>query len=144
MLVVNMVTSINSSEAGCKTQCRLYLSPIGKEIQYQCVQQSINSKSSVLIASENDQTTTNTLKKRKRNTKNGKPVTQKELSEKYPTEKIEYYIHYDNHDRRLDEWVRRDRMRPLDEDVGEVRIIKRAGLYLTLSFRILKESNRIL
>jgi len=74
-----------------------------------CSSRNENSKSSILVASENDQTTTNTLKKRKRNTKNGKPVTQKELSEKYPTEKIEYYIHYDNHDRRLDEWVTADR-----------------------------------
>ena len=32
----------------------------------------------------------------------------------------EYYIHYENFNRRLDEWVKRDRMRPLDEDVGEV------------------------
>jgi hypothetical protein len=32
----------------------------------------------------------------------------------------EYYIHYENFNRRLDEWVRRERMRPLDEDVGEV------------------------
>ena len=32
----------------------------------------------------------------------------------------EYYIHYENFNRRLDEWVRRDRIRPLDEDVGEV------------------------
>lgn len=31
----------------------------------------------------------------------------------------EYYIHYENFNRRLDEWVRRERMRPLDEDVGE-------------------------
>ena len=32
----------------------------------------------------------------------------------------EYYVHYENFNRRLDEWVRRNRMRPLDEDVGEV------------------------
>ena len=32
----------------------------------------------------------------------------------------EYYIHYESFNRRLDEWVKRDRMRPLDEDVGEV------------------------
>jgi len=31
----------------------------------------------------------------------------------------EYYIHYESFNRRLDEWVKRDRMRPLDEDVGE-------------------------
>lgn len=31
----------------------------------------------------------------------------------------EYYIHYENFNRRLDEWVKRDRIRPLDEDVGE-------------------------
>ena len=34
----------------------------------------------------------------------------------------EYYIHYENFNRRLDEWVKRDRIRPLDEDVGEVCI----------------------
>jgi len=33
----------------------------------------------------------------------------------------EYYIHYESFNRRLDEWVKRDRMRPLDEDVGEYR-----------------------
>lgn len=60
---------------------------------------------------ENDHNTTNTKspKKRKRNPKNERPPTQKELSEKYPVEEIEYYIHYDNHDRRLDEWVTSDR-----------------------------------
>ena len=68
----------------------------------------------------------------------------KEIKRDGNQDPYEYYIHYESFNRRLDEWVRRDRMRPLDEDVGEVRIIKRAGLYLTLSFRILKESNRIL
>ena len=66
----------------------------------------------------------------------------KEMKRDGNQDPYEYYIHYESFNRRLDEWVRRDRMRPLDEDVGEVRIIKRAGLYLT--FRILKESNRIL
>ena len=43
--------------------------------------------------------------------------TEKKDSDNDP---YEYYIHYENFNRRLDEWVRRDRMRPLDEDVGEV------------------------
>ena len=56
----------------------------------------------------------------------------KEIKRDGNQDPYEYYIHYESFNRRLDEWVRRDRMRPLDEDVGEVRIIKRAGLYLTL------------
>lgn len=63
-----------------------------------------------LLASENDQSTTNTTtKKRRRSYKNDRPPTQEELSEKYPLEEIEYYIHYENHDRRLDEWITSDR-----------------------------------
>jgi histone acetyltransferase MYST1 len=59
--------------------------------------------------SENDHNNTNTPKKRKRSSKAKKPPSQEELSEKYPVEDIEYYIHYENHDRRLDEWITSDR-----------------------------------
>merc|ERR1719510_1464003 len=47
---------------------------------------------------------------------NGEKKTDKKDSDNDP---YEYYIHYENFNRRLDEWVRRERMRPLDEDVGE-------------------------
>ena len=49
--------------------------------------------------------------------KNDVTNTDKKESENDP---YEYYIHYENFNRRLDEWVKRERMRPLDEDVGEV------------------------
>jgi len=37
------------------------------------------------------------------------PFSQEELSQCYPTDELEYYIHYQNHDRRLDEWITCDR-----------------------------------
>jgi len=43
----------------------------------------------------------------------------KEIKKDANQDPYEYYIHYESFNRRLDEWVRRDRMRPLDEDVGE-------------------------
>lgn len=48
--------------------------------------------------------------------KNDVVTTDKRGTESDP---YEYYIHYENFNRRLDEWVKRDRMRPLDDDVGE-------------------------
>ena len=68
-------------------------------------QQSSNKNDA--SSSENDHNKTNMPKKRKR--KAEKLPSQEELSEKYPLEEIEYYIHYKNHDRRLDEWVTSDR-----------------------------------
>ncbi len=59
-------------------------------------------------ASENDSNTENLPKKRKRS-KTEKLPTQEELTEKYSLQDIEYYIHYLNHDRRLDEWITFDR-----------------------------------
>lgn len=65
---------------------------------------------------ENDQpgkpnaaATTTTPKKRRRSKLGERPPTQEELSTKYGPEEIEYYIHYENHDRRLDEWITSDR-----------------------------------
>eukprot|EP00531_Pseudo-nitzschia_arenysensis_P001489 CAMPEP_0116148286 /NCGR_PEP_ID=MMETSP0329-20121206/18270_1 /TAXON_ID=697910 /ORGANISM="Pseudo-nitzschia arenysensis, Strain B593" /LENGTH=562 /DNA_ID=CAMNT_0003644397 /DNA_START=157 /DNA_END=1845 /DNA_ORIENTATION=- len=58
--------------------------------------------------SENDSNTENMPKKRKRS-KTEKVPTQEELTEKYSLQDIEYYIHYLNHDRRLDEWITSDR-----------------------------------
>ena len=52
-------------------------------------------------------------------TENGNVDTKQEKKET-GQDPYEYYIHYENFNRRLDEWVRRDRMRPLDEDIGEV------------------------
>ena len=58
--------------------------------------------------SENDHNSDSIPKKRKRS-KTEKAPTQEELSEKYSVQDIEYYIHYLNHDRRLDEWITSDR-----------------------------------
>ena len=35
-------------------------------------------------------------------------------------DKYEYYVHYSGFNRRLDEWVRRDRVKHADEDVRDV------------------------
>ena len=35
------------------------------------------------------------------------------------THVCEYYVHYDGFNRRLDEWVRRDRIKGPEEEVGE-------------------------
>lgn len=35
-------------------------------------------------------------------------------------DKYEYYVHYSGFNRRLDEWVRRDRVKHTDEDVRDV------------------------
>ena len=35
----------------------------------------------------------------------------------------EYYVHYDGFNRRLDEWVRRNRIRAVEDDTREVRHI---------------------
>jgi histone acetyltransferase MYST1 len=71
---------------------------------------------------ENDHNKTNIAppKKRKRSSKTEKPPTQEELTDKYPPEEIEYYIHYENHDRRLDEWIASDRFvwETLERNVG--------------------------
>ena len=49
----------------------------------------------------------------------------KSIKKEAEQDPYEYYIHYESFNRRLDEWVKRDRMRPLDEDVGEVGYLKR-------------------
>ena len=54
----------------------------------------------------------------------------KEIKKDANQDPYEYYIHYESFNRRLDEWVRRDRMRPLDEDVGEVWIVKRTKSFI--------------
>lgn len=51
--------------------------------------------------------TSSAAKKRKRKVE--KAPTQKELTENYSIDQIEYYIHYLTHDRRLDEWISSDR-----------------------------------
>ena len=37
-------------------------------------------------------------------------------------DKYEYYVHYSGFNRRLDEWVRRDRVKLADQDVKEVNL----------------------
>lgn len=66
-------------------------------------------------SSENDHNTTNAgagaapATKKRKLAKAAKPPTQEELSKNYSLHDIEYYIHYENHDRRLDEWITADR-----------------------------------
>jgi hypothetical protein len=38
----------------------------------------------------------------------------------FPAFQFEYYVHYEGFNRRLDEWVKRDRIRVLEEENGEV------------------------
>ena len=37
-------------------------------------------------------------------------------------DKYEYYVHYSGFNRRLDEWVRRDRVKLADQDIKEVNL----------------------
>ena len=67
----------------------------------------------------NDETA-ETLEAKFENEANSEKKLNKKEVEQDP---YEYYVHYENFNRRLDEWVKRNRMRPLDEDVGEVIIL---------------------
>ena len=52
--------------------------------------------------------------------KSKKSSTAASTTESAPSDDAyEYYVHYEGFNRRLDEWVRRERIRPLDEDVGD-------------------------
>jgi len=52
--------------------------------------------------------------------------------------KYEYYIHYEGFNRRLDEWVTRDRIKALEEENGEVK-----GPFKYLSTLILLANNAL-
>ncbi len=60
-------------------------------------------------ASETDKGSASESTAKKRRRKVEKQPSQKELSENYSVDQIEYYIHYLTHDRRLDEWITSDR-----------------------------------
>ena len=51
-----------------------------------------------------------------------KPDQAKHSSTDDGEDRYEYYVHYSGFNRRLDEWVRRDRMKSAEEDVRNVRV----------------------
>jgi len=69
-------------------------------------------------------------------------TTKAGASDDTSTDKYEYYVHYSGFNRRLDEWVRRDRVRHTDEDVrdsgehgGEVGVAAGLGIDMNNSDR---------